>query len=59
MIGKKVENSEPDKAFDLNNDGVIDEADKALWETTNKELKKLSEIRLIILHLVLGMQCSK
>lgn len=43
LIGKKVENSEPDKAFDLNNDGVIDEADKALWETTNKELKKLSE----------------
>ena len=36
-------NSEPDKAFDLNNDGVIDEADKALWEATNKELKKLSE----------------
>lgn len=43
LIGKNVENSEPDKAFDLNNDGVIDEADKALWETTNKELKKLSE----------------
>lgn len=43
LIGKKVENSEPDKAFDLNNDGVIDEADKALWEATNKELKKLSE----------------
>lgn len=43
LIGKKVENSEPDKAFDLNNDGVIDEADKALWDTTNKELKKLSE----------------
>lgn len=43
LIGKKVENSEPDKAFDLNNDGVIDEDDKALWETTNKELKKLSE----------------
>lgn len=43
LIGKKVENSEPDKAFDLNNDGVIDEADKALWETTNKELKKLGE----------------
>lgn len=43
LIGKKVENSEPDKAFDLNNDGVIDEADKTLWEATNKELKKLSE----------------
>lgn len=43
LIGKKVENSEPDKAFDLNNDGVIDEADKALWEATNKELKKLNE----------------
>lgn len=43
LMGKKVENSEPDKAFDLNNDGVIDEADKALWEGTNKELKKLSE----------------
>lgn len=43
LIGKKVENSEPDKAFDLNNDGVIDEADKALWETTNKELEKLSK----------------
>lgn len=43
LIGKKVENSEPDKAFDLNNDGVIDESDKALWETFGKELKKLSE----------------
>lgn len=43
LIGKKVENSEPDKAFDLNNDGVIDEADKTLWETFGKELENISK----------------
>lgn len=43
LIGKKVENSDVNKAFDINNDGVIDEADKTLWETFGKELENISK----------------
>lgn len=45
LIGKKVGDSDLDKAFDFDNDGVISENDKSHWEEFGREITELENDR--------------
>lgn len=44
LIGKTVRPGDVDKQFDLNNDGVIDEEDRTLWNKFFDKWKRVDEI---------------
>lgn len=43
LIGKKVGDSDLDKAFDFDNDGVISDTDKSHWEAFGREITELDQ----------------